>query len=935
MIRGGDQGPMCLLLRKQGSTLIRTFGLRSILILLVLIAVIPVFAIVMQASLSEQRGQLARNEESLRSLADLGVAYQEQLVEGARQILVTVAQSPPVFDPDPQACAGYFRQLQDKYPRYTNLGLLDERGELICRGVPGNQPVSAGDRLFFRQAVSTGAFSAGEFVIGRASGRPSLSFGLPVYRPDQSLRGVLFVGLDLRHTDAQLRKVAIPQGATLLVTDANAVVLASAGAAPLPIGTRVADRFLRERILSGRARHDIAPGEDGQDWLYAVRPVDQAGAGRMVVSALASQASVLAPAAQRLYRQLGALALVTVLAALAAWLFGDRVLVRPLSRLLARVEALRLGAPGQAAPQAAPEGSHLRELARLDQGFVEMAGSLAERAAQRDAALAEVVGQRNLLESVFQNTADGVLVFDATGHLKHMNGAALRIAPGLDELNREREPLGVGAAQWGLFQMDGKTLLPPAEWPSERALAGQVFEGVLHLARGRLVGGGEKILRTSGQPLHEPDGASCGALVVFSDVTGAWRAEQALRDSERRYRKLFEANPHPGWVYDTRTLRFLAVNDAAVVHYGYSQGQFLSMTIEHIRPQEDLPLLYSAMRQQESVAGLGDGLKSPLVWRHQRSDGELIFVEVSSYALEFDGRPARMVLTHDITARLQAQQALQLLNGSLERRVAERTRELAMSNKELESFSYSVSHDLRAPLQVIDGFGRALMSRHADGLDPQALHYLRRIRENTRHMSQLIDDLLSLARVTRAEIHAEPCNLAPRARQVVEGLRARFPERQVQVELDEDMGATCDPRLLGVVLENLIENAWKFTERTSNAWVRIGRRAGEDGEPVFYVADNGAGFDPTYADKLFTAFQRLHSATEFQGTGIGLATVHRIVTRHGGRVWAEGAPDQGALFQFTLKGINHDEKKPNPAGGGQPGPPGAHADDPGREQCTQ
>jgi PAS domain S-box-containing protein len=383
-------------------------------------------------------------------------------------------------------------------------------------------------------------------------------------------------------------------------------------------------------------------------------------------------------------------------------------------------------------------------------------------------------------------------------------------------------------------------------------------------------------------------------VLVFSDITAEYGAEQALKDSERRYRTLFESNPHPMWVYDVETLRFLTVNDAAVAAYGYSVKEFMAMSGKDIRPAEDVPALLQRVRD-------GKDVHSPQVWRHRVKDGRLIHVEISSHTLDYAGRRARMVLAHDVTQRQSAQQALEHLNATLERRVEERTRELAIANRELESFAYSVSHDLRAPLQVIDGFSRALLARYGQALDAKAQHYFERIRENTCHMAQLIDDLLSLAHVTRSEINAEPVDLASKACQIVERLRQRDAGREVAVEVDQNIVCSGDARLLAVVLENLIENAWKFTMRTPAARIRIGLKEGENGEAVVYVADNGAGFDMAYYSKLFNAFQRLHAASEFEGTGIGLATVHRIVTRHGGRVWAEASPGQGATFHFTLQ----------------------------------
>ena len=243
--------------------------------------------------------------------------------------------------------------------------------------------------------------------------------------------------------------------------------------------------------------------------------------------------------------------------------------------------------------------------------------------------------------------------------------------------------------------------------------------------------------------------------------------------------------------------------------------------------------------------------------------------------------------------------ALQESRAELERRVEARTRELAAANRELEAFSYSVSHDLRAPLRAIDGFSKNLLAKYSDGLDERGRHFLERVRAGSQRMAELIDDLLGLARIGRQPLARRPVDLSQIAGRVAAELLARSPARRVAVEIEEGLSAEADPRLATVVLENLMGNAWKFTARSEPAQVRVGRRDGP--EPVFYVRDNGAGFDMAYADKLFGAFQRLHSEAEFEGTGIGLATVQRVVARHGGRVWAEGEPGRGATFYFTLE----------------------------------
>jgi signal transduction histidine kinase len=235
----------------------------------------------------------------------------------------------------------------------------------------------------------------------------------------------------------------------------------------------------------------------------------------------------------------------------------------------------------------------------------------------------------------------------------------------------------------------------------------------------------------------------------------------------------------------------------------------------------------------------------------------------------------------------------------LERRVEDRTAQLATSNKELEAFSYSVSHDLRAPLRSIDGFSLALMEDCADKLDQQGQHHLQRIRAATQRMGLLIDDLLNLSRVTRAEIRKEKIDLSNIARKVVAGLCESQPGRHIDFQIEDHLEAHADPGLSQVVLENLLNNACKFTSKRTSARIEFGRTK-ENGSSAYFVRDNGAGFDPAYGSRMFGAFQRLHGTNEFPGTGIGLATVQRIISRHGGKIWAEGAVEKGATFYFTL-----------------------------------
>ena len=258
------------------------------------------------------------------------------------------------------------------------------------------------------------------------------------------------------------------------------------------------------------------------------------------------------------------------------------------------------------------------------------------------------------------------------------------------------------------------------------------------------------------------------------------------------------------------------------------------------------------------------------------------------------------LLLDDLAFRAaEAEAAHRVTQLELERIVVERTRELASANQELEAFSYSVAHDLRAPLRSIDGFSQALLEDYAGKIDAEGRQYLQLIRESAQQMGQLIDDLLTLSRVTQSELHYELVDLTVLARSVLARLQKNEPRRKVELIISEGLMANGDARFLGIVLENLLSNAWKFTGRCPVARIEVSVRQ-EKGCPVFFVRDNGAGFDMAYVHKLFGVFQRLHSAVEFEGTGIGLAIVQRIVRRHSGRVWAEGEVGRGATVYFAL-----------------------------------
>jgi PAS domain S-box-containing protein len=382
-----------------------------------------------------------------------------------------------------------------------------------------------------------------------------------------------------------------------------------------------------------------------------------------------------------------------------------------------------------------------------------------------------------------------------------------------------------------------------------------------------------------------------GALHVFRGRAEDRRARAEA--AEARLGKLVESAPDAIVVADAAG-RITLVNAQAERMFGYSRDELLTGPVEVLLPERhreghvDHRARYQA---DPHTRPMGAGLD--LLAR--RKDGSEFPVEISLSPLDTRDGPLVMSVVRDITERKQIEEQIRGLNRDLERRVAE----LHALNRELETFSYSVSHDLRAPLRAIDGFGQALLEEYHTQLDPQGKDYLRRVRAASQRMGQLIDDLLDLSRVTRREMRHEPVDLSTLARLVGAQLRRANPEHRVEFAVAPGLAAEADPHLLRIVLENLLGNAWKFTGGRPDARIEFGAGT-EEGRPVYYVRDNGVGFDMAYAAKLFGAFQRLHAMTEFPGTGIGLATVQRIIHRHGGRVWADGAVGEGATFYFTL-----------------------------------
>lgn len=509
-------------------------------------------------------------------------------------------------------------------------------------------------------------------------------------------------------------------------------------------------------------------------------------------------------------------------------------------------------------------------------------------------------------------------------------------------------------------------------------------------------------------------------VAMSEEITERKRTEQILKESEERFRNLFENHPLPMWVYDLKTLKFLEVNDSAISKYGYSRGEFLQMRITDIRPADDVAKLLQDLATSREL------LESSGPWKHRLKQGEIIDVEVFSHKTIYSARAAVLVVSIEITDRLtaerelktseeryrslisvmtsivwtanekgefaaqqtswerytgqpweehrelgwlnkfhpddrnrvaevwkasireqipfeaegrlwnaatqeyrffvaravpllgpdatvkewvgtiadvdeetRAQEEVRKLNEELEGRVLQRTAQLEATNKELEAFSYSVSHDLRAPLRHIDGYAQLLEKSLGSALGEKSGRYVRTISDSARKLGVLIDELLVFSRMGRTEMQSSTINLQELVWEVIQDSRPDTAGRSIEWNVGVLPYVKGDPSMMRLALVNLISNAIKYTRTREAAQVEIGRQ-NLNHEAVFFVKDNGVGFNMQYVDRLFGVFQRLHTSDEFEGTGIGLANVRRIIHRHGGKTWAEGEIGKGATFYFSF-----------------------------------
>jgi PAS domain S-box-containing protein len=533
---------------------------------------------------------------------------------------------------------------------------------------------------------------------------------------------------------------------------------------------------------------------------------------------------------------------------------------------------------------------------RNNQGQIIGASKIARDITERKHGEEALKEAQALYHSLVEQIPAGIFRKDAAGRYVFVNSWFCRLSATkpADYLGKTSWEFLRELAEHGSTTLDvEKSIDLAASGDRHHATIMQTGAGIEFDEERILADGRKQYLHVVKVPVFNSDGKIVGTQGMLIDITGRKQAEEARQTSEARYHTLFECAPDGIVIVDAKGY-YLDVNASICRMLGYTRDEFIGLNATDIVAPAEIPHIGQAL---DVIKTNADYQRE---WQFRRKDGSVFAVDTIATAMP-DGNLLAMI--RDITERKVAAEKIHQLNVELEHRVVERTAQLEAANKELEAFSYSVSHDLRAPLRAVNGFAGIVLEEFSSLLPEEGRDYLERIRNGGQRMGVLIDDLLAFSRLSRQLVNRQSVNTVKLVQNVIDELKPQLNGRRIEIKVGELPACHGDPALLKQVWVNLISNAVKYTRGHEPAIVEIGC-ALENNENVYFVRDNGAGFDMQYANKLFGVFQRLHRSDEFEGTGVGLAIVQRIIHRHGGRVWAEAAVNRGATFYFTLEGEN-------------------------------
>ncbi len=884
---------------------------------------LPMAALVAYDIVEAANASLERANRDTMQIATAAAADVDTFARETERALAALAARPKVRTLDPQRCDPILREVPAvfpalKFPDFNTVGIRDTSGNMICSIIADPVPADVVRRSpAFKRAVSKARFDISDAFLSPVSKRWIAMSAHPVHSDGGTRTGLIFLRLDLR--ELQDHVLSVPPGdVAVAVFDREGRYLMRWPDPDRWIGRPAGNaQAMKARALKGLPGFERMRGSDGIERIYAFHPVARTG---WMVGAGVPADAVVAPYRARLW-QGAALGLVALALAAALALRIGSAIARPVRALARTAERIAGGDRGARAPGGGPP-----EVALVAGEFNRMldAQAVAERLARRQSDFYAALSQTNqaivrmhdpdqLYEEIcricvefghsrlaFIALVDGERFMPVAwagehgGFLDGIVGAIQTTDPG------SSGPIAT-ALRTGEHYVSNDFLGDPRTepWRERASVIGTRATAAFPFSRGGKVAGALSLHVTDKDFFNTPlvalldemAGDLSFGLDNYDRGVAQDLAQQEVRAAYERFRKIFHAAPMPMSISLHADGTLTDVNDAYCRWFGAPREDIIGATSLGLGiwlHPEERPAFKDKL---DSGLGVHDSEH-----RFRIRSGEVRDALVNAEMIEFLGAPQALVIITDLTERKRAEQMALDLNATLERRVAERTSALEAANRELDSFGRTIAHDLRAPLRSISRFNELL--RQAAPGEAAIPAYAGRIAKNVARMDTMLTDLLNFARFGRATLAAAPIDMNALVASVAEDLAAEAPQRP-EIVVSDLPGASGDASLLRQVWANLISNAVKYSSKTAQPRIEIGARKGKD-EVEYYVRDNGCGFDPAYSDKLFEVFQRLHSESEYEGNGIGLAIVHRIVERHGGRVFASSKPGEGAEFGFTL-----------------------------------
>ena len=848
--------------------------MRAQMSLMALIVALPAAGIIIFYGMKLRETAIAAAIQETRKISDGIASEQQHAASSAEQLMTALAQLPDIRNHDAAKTQKILAEILKISPLYLNISVAGPGG-IVWASAITTRPVLISDRRYFRNALSTGRLASGEYIVSRMASKPTLNLCYPYKNDSGIIEGTISVAFNLDSLGQSL-SITRPGRFHYTLLDHRGIVL---------VRYSEADNYAGKLDLPGMIRGMQGPsdegafvgiGADGEQRFITFRKLRLRGEATpyLYVRAGIPVATVVAQANSLLMRNLLLFASSLACAFLVAWLIAkysimDRVaLLQETSRRLA-------GGDLQARFSDGISGGELGELGRA---FNEMALQLETRESERTSAERALRESESRYRSLFDNSLFGIVTIGTDNKFLRVNEAFCKLLG-----YREAELVGVRSFAAITYADDVAESL-------EKYQSMVRGEFPRYTLEKRYLDKSGSVVRVICfvQGIYSKEGDFQGNIACILDIT-------ELKESRERMRLYFERQivgmaitaPDKSWLQTNIRLRQML---------GYTSTELSRQTWDTLTHPDDLE---KSLFQYNRML-FGEINEYAIGKRYRRKDGSWMdfFISICCVRKEDGSVDYVLALYDDITQRKRVEREIETLQSNLEQRVLERTAQLETAMSEQESFSYSVSHDLRSPLRHINSYLGILQEEFSGALPKGAHDYLRRARAASVKMGQLIDDLLELARVSRSKLVKETIDLSALAAGVIAILWENEPQRVAEIEIAPGLTTQGDKILIGLVLENLLGNAWKYSARRECTRLEFGVQ-GTGREAAFFVRDNGAGFDMAYQDKLFGAFQRLHGE-EYEGTGIGLATVKRIMERHGGAVWAHAELDVGATFYFRF-----------------------------------